>query len=73
MVALLNQISDSEHYSTLISLTNGAGDRVMNTELTTRAWGMNTFVSSEELCKSTPTCQFLKDDCVFFQVCMVHK
>ena len=72
VVTLLNQISNSEHHSTLITLIDGAGDRVTNTELISKAWIIDTFVSNRELRKSTPTCQFLKDDCVFFQVCMIH-
>ena len=63
MVSLVNQISDNEHHSS---------GRVVNGELAARGWGMNTFVSNEKLCKSTPTCQFLKDDRIFFQICMVR-
>ena len=74
MVSLVNQISDNEHHSSGMRLTDigGIGGRVVNGELAARGWGMNTFVSNEKLCKSTPTCQFLKDDRIFFQICMVR-
>ena len=30
--------------------------------------GKSKFISNEDLHKTTPTCQYLKDDCLFFQV-----
>ena len=73
MVTLLNQVGDSNHHSVLVGLhdqssTNCVGNRVMNGELATRGWGTAMFVSNEKLDKSTPICQFLKNDCVFFQI-----
>ena len=74
MVTLVNQISDNEHHSFVMRLTDidGIGGRVVNGELAARGWGMNTFVSNEKLYKSTPICQFFKDDRIFFQICMIR-
>ena len=72
-VTLLNQISDNDHHSVLFPLNNSAaGSRVTNGEYAARGWGMTTFISNEVLHKSSPAHQFLKDDCIFFQVCMVR-
>ena len=73
-VTLLNQISDKDHHSVLFPLSDNssAGNRVTDGEYAAGGWGTTKFVSNEEIHKSTPTCQFLKDDCLFFQVCIVN-
>ena len=76
-VTLLNQISDNNHHSVPFPLNRNcsatAGNRVTNGEYAARGWGTTTFISNEELHKSTPACsQFLKDDCIFFHVCISH-
>ena len=58
-IKLLNQISDSEHHSNSIVVTDDdCSNRVTESE----------FISNNNLHKITPTCQFLKDDRLFFQV-----
>ena len=71
-IKLLNQINDSEHHS-VNSLNyddhvpNECVNKVIESEKAT-GWGNAQFISNEDLHKTTPTCQYLKDDCVFFQV-----
>ena len=70
MVTLLNQIRDSNHHSILVGLqnqssTNCVGNRVMNGELAARGWGTATFVSNEELYKSTPNVPVFKGQLCF--------
>ena len=71
-IKLLNQISDSEHHlRTLPYDDNTTGDvdkRVVNGDKFTQGWGYNQFISNEGICKTTSTCQYLKDDCLFVQV-----
>ena len=72
-VTLLNQISDNNHHSVIFPLNNSAaGNRVTNGEYAVRGWGMTTFIANEELHRFAPARQFLKDDCIFFQVYMVR-
>ena len=72
-IKLLNQISDSEHHSMTLpyddntphnytSRVTGDGNR------SRYGWGRPEFISNKDLNKITPTCQYLKDDCLFFQV-----
>ena len=71
VIKLLNQIRDSEHYPGVIVYSNNADDDVAcrvvegNKAL---GWGTPQFISNEHLYKSTPSSQYLKDDCLFFQV-----
>ena len=70
-IKLLNQISDSEHHSVTVTYddnTDGPGNRVMEGDISEDGWGHPQFISNEDLYDSTPTCQYLKDDCLFFQV-----
>ena len=69
-IKLLNQISDSQHHSRTITYHNDSDDyngRVTE-EDESNGLGRPKFISNEDLCKTTSTCQFLKDDCLFFQV-----
>ena len=62
VVKLLNQISDSEHY---------LGDTSSQTKKFSNAnavWQNDTFISYQHLRKVTATCQFFKDDALFFEV-----
>ena len=61
-VTLLNHICDSEHHS--VSYRNHA-DRSQ----TQPFWYCEEFISYEELRKISATCQFVKDNCIFFEVC----
>ena len=50
--------------------TGGADHRVMEGDRsdTTAGWGNHKFISNEDLNKATPTCQYLKDNCLLLQV-----
>jgi len=70
-IKLLNQISDSQHHSVTVtfsdSITSNVDKRVTDGERA-RGWGKPQFISNEDLYKTTPLHQFLKDDCLFIQV-----
>ena len=71
-IKLLNQISDSEHHSMSVTYndntTGGSDKRVIVGDKVILGWGRSQLISNEDLHKTTPTCQYLKDDCLFFQV-----
>ena len=72
-IKLLNQISDSEHYSINLTYDDDVPDQMSRSKVTTvsRAtcgWGYSRFISNEAITKTTPTCQYLKGDCLFFQL-----
>ena len=72
-IKLLNQINDSEHYSKNLPYDDSVPDKNRNkvTENDKRGrhgWGYCRFISCEDLHKTTPKCQYLKDDCFFFQI-----
>ena len=71
-IKLLNQISDSQHRSLTVNyedtphehsgrVTCTEGDEVIGL-------GDSKFISNEDLYKITSTRQYLKDDCLFFQI-----
>ena len=81
-VKLLNQFSDSEHHSKILTYDDKTPDdnagRVLMGEKAD-GWGFYRFISNEDLHKTTKfrrtntTCQYLKDDCIFFKVtCIAH-
>ena len=70
-VKLLNQISDDQHHSHTIPFCDDPDD--CNSRVTEDARGRNgfgcpRFIGNGDLHKITATHQFLKDDCLFFQV-----
>jgi len=71
-IKLFNQISDSQHHSITLPFdddTRGNADkRVTEGEKAKFAWGRDRFISNEDLYKTTPLHQSLKDDCLFIQV-----
>ena len=69
-IKLLNQISDHDHHLyNLIYDDNKAVGRVTgDCDIVTSGWGTSKFICSEEVYKSTQTCRYIKDDCLFFQV-----
>ena len=71
-INLLNHISDSEHHSDVLSYdictTSTVIDRVIKGEKASEGWGNPQFISNEDLHKITSTCQYLKDDHLFFQI-----
>ena len=70
-IKLLNQISDSEHHSKTLPYDNTSdrpANRVMKGNKSGSGWGWSQYISNENLNNITPTCQYLKDDCLFFLV-----
>ena len=71
-IRLLNQISDSEHRSVTLSYDDDVPDtytsRVTEGIRGGCGWGKPQYISIKDLNKITPTCQYLKNDCLFFQV-----
>ena len=72
-VTLLNQISNSEHRSVVLTyddenLPDSAVNKVCNEDDDSAPVGCATFISWSEIHKSTNTCQFYRDDCLFFRV-----
>ena len=70
-VKLLNQISDCEHYSVTVTYDDSTADiagRVPDNDGVACGWGETEFISNEDFHNVTPTCQYLKDDCIFLQV-----
>ena len=69
-IKLLNQISDSEHHSMMVAYDNDTPDdyngRVTGASNRSES-GLGSQISNEDLNKSA-SCQYLKDDCLFFQV-----
>ena len=70
-IKLLNQISNSEHHSKMVSYDNCTStvdiiDRVRVGDKASFGWGEPQFISNK--CKTTPTCQYLKDNCLFLQM-----
>lgn len=72
-ICLLNQISDEQHISVTTAFSDYDNDdivgRVMHDRIGNKRPGYPMFVSHESLSKSTPVCQYLKDDCLYFKVC----
>ena len=65
-IKLLNQISDSEHCPVILKYDDeDAVGRVTENE---NSLGYDQYISNQDLNKDTQTCQYLKDDCLFFQV-----
>ena len=71
-IKLLNQISDSEHHSVTVIYDDDTPDsiagRVTEGHKNKNGWGHSRYISNKELNDNTPTCQYLKDDCLFFKV-----
>ncbi|XP_065900851.1 TNF receptor-associated factor 4-like [Dysidea avara] len=70
-VKLLNQISDCEHYLVTLVYDDKCKDDIAGRVIDgdrPRGWGHHKFISNEDLHMVTHTCQYLKDDCIFFQV-----
>ena len=61
-ITLLNQICDSEHHSVSHQV-------YANRSQARSFWYCEEFISREALSKRSITCQFVKDNCVFFEVC----
>ena len=74
-IKLLNQISDSEHYSKILNFDEASihcTGRIREGGRSKKGWGKPQYTSNADLNKVTTTCQYLKDDCLFFQVTKLH-
>lgn len=60
-VKLMNQIGKADHHSIIITFEAPNHDH-------SRGKGHSKFISNKDLCVTTATRQFLKDNCVFFSV-----
>ena len=71
-IKLLNQISDSEHHSMTLLYYHSTPDdyarRVTDGNRSEGGWGFPQYISNESLNRIDPLYQYLKDDCLFFQV-----
>ena len=70
-IQLLNQISDSEHHSKSVPYNDDTPDKYASRVTEGNkgyGWGYQRFISNEDLHKTSPTCQYLKNNCLFFQV-----
>ena len=74
-IKLLNQLSDHKHLEHTVTYDDTTSDctagRVTDVDRTTYGKGLTCFISNTDLNKVTPTCQFLKNDCIFIQVSKV--
>ena len=68
-VKLLNQTTDGEHHSVSGSYSD-IGYRVIQKGMKSSypVWSSSHLISNDRLQKVTSTCQYLKDDCIFFHV-----
>lgn len=70
-IKLLNQLNDSKHHSVMLAYDDKVDEnirgRVTNNKVS-KGWGFSQFFSLENLQETSKTCQFLKDDSIFFQV-----
>ena len=69
-IKLLNQIGDHQHRSVQWNYDNAgsAADRVTVGDRVEYGFGEKYFIANHDLDRVTSTCQYLKDDCLFFQV-----
>ncbi|XP_065901407.1 TNF receptor-associated factor 4-like [Dysidea avara] len=68
-IKLFNQINDSDHHSLMLTYSKavGSASRVYSGRAV-HGRGYLKFISNKDLHIVTPTCQYLKDDCIFLQV-----
>ena len=67
-VMMLNQITDSEHYSVQTNQIDLNASFFTNEDCNVLIFDSPCFVSNEVLYKSTATCQYLKDDNIYFLI-----
>ena len=68
-VMILNQITDSEHYSVQTNQIDLKGDHFLtNKDCDVLIFDSPCFVPNEVLYESTPTCRYLKDDNMYFLI-----
>ena len=70
-ITLLNQIGDYEHHSLSLNFDSKVPIEYRSKVRNNKAalgWGLREFISKEKLHSATRTCQYLKDNNVFFRV-----
>lgn len=71
-VKLLNQISDSDHFSLTVTFSPSVPcvptGRVIFGARACNCWGWSRFISHEDMYNVTPTLQYIKDDCIYLSV-----
>ena len=67
-IKLLNQISDSEHHSKTVTYDDDDDFNRVTEGDRDNGWGDVKYISIKGLYRATPACQYLKDNCLFFQV-----
>ena len=71
-IKLLNQISDQEHHCIAVDCCNFTNNATVDFMVLSE-WKNSCFISYNSLNAVSNTCSFVKDDCLFFEVCMtVH-
>ena len=76
-VAMLNQLEDNNHTSHTMRFTeaksNSVIGRVTNGDIASSGWGCQNFIAHTDLnFKPAKKCQYLKDDCLHFQIVKVE-
>ena len=75
-IELLNQKMDEDHHTnnavkftatTPLAITNRVGSKQTD-DIAPEGLGRNEFITHEDLKRETYTCQYLKDDCIFFRI-----
>ena len=68
-IQLLNQISDSQHYSMSLTYDQKTPvNRVTGGNKASDGQGSSRFIRNEDLYRDNAACQYVKDDCLFFQI-----
>jgi len=77
-VVLLNQLNDSAHRNTVVIYDSNTpvskASKVTGANILriSEGWGCFEFINHHDLHNSSTTCQFLINDCLFFQVCKLE-
>ena len=70
-IKVLNKISDNNHHSMTViygdTALNDVAGKVTDGEKA-KGWGKGKFIPNEILQNDTASCQYLKDNCLIFQV-----
>jgi len=72
VVTLLNQFSDRDHYQIKVSYNDDTqtsySERVIDYDRAATGNGYDNFISNRDLCKATSTCQYIREDSIFFKI-----
>ena len=71
-ITILNQISDRNHYQIKVSYNDDTqtsySERVIDYDRAATGNGYDNFISNRDLCKATSTCQYIREDSIFFKI-----